>query len=449
MKIFFKLLRLTSILLIGISKTMAQDERLPPESPVVGKPCAPIHFEDVKYSSQPVFDLEAHRGKWVILDFFSAGCSACFSSFPKLNALRKEYAGKIDFLLIGKDDRHIRKSYENYRVKESLNLPVAYDTSVISRMGIGSFPIDIWVDDKGIIRAATGPDDLDHANLDAFLKGEPFTFTDVSDTAILKQRAFYKNNKLLLVNGNGGDDTTFLFRSILSHWDKRAEANSARTIRDFADYIHAGCFQCTGEDLSTLYRCAYSGEVIWSYEDSLYGLWWPEPLLEISDSSLFAYDFKTGKNLFSYAVSVPVARTGDMMRIMQNDLENYFGFRAAVETRKMPCWNLVVSDPQKVALLKTKHTGIKSEYYFNSVLITNCPITRLFRITGKLDDPAPWVDLTGIKENIDISFSADMLDINAVRKALHEKGLDLVKGVRDMQVVVIRNPTPSPVGALQ
>jgi hypothetical protein len=49
------------------------------------------------------------------------------------------------------------------------------------------------------------------------------------------------------------------------------------------------------------------------------------------------------------------------------------------------------------------------------------------------------IEEAGNKDNFDLTLDADMTDINDVRRALQLQGMDLVKGQKEMKVIVIRD----------
>ena len=81
------------LLLLGILMfefpLMAQDIIL--KSPEVGRPIPKFTLSDIQYYEKKNVSQADFIGKWLILDFFSESCSACFKSFPKINELQKEF----------------------------------------------------------------------------------------------------------------------------------------------------------------------------------------------------------------------------------------------------------------------------------------------------------------------------------------------------------------------
>lgn len=63
----------------------------------------------------------------------------------------------------------------------------------------------------------------------------------------------------------------------------------------------------------------------------------------------------------------------------------------------------------------------------------------LNRIACCIDIDAPFIDKTGIEGNIDFELDAVFTDMKDVKRGLQKIGLDLVPGVKEMKVVVIRD----------
>ena len=192
--------------------------------PEIGKPCPNFILKQLKGPKGGNFSLKDLEGKFAIIDFWGTGCHTCINSFPKLNALQKQF-DSLHILLVGRDDEYIRPLYKRFQKKFSLELMGTYDSAVFHQMYIAGVPIVYWLDNRGIIKAITAdPKDLSKENISKFMKGEPFPFEDYSIAGQEKRDNFYDIMKPLLINGNGGADTSFLFRSLLM----RAQPNTAQ-----------------------------------------------------------------------------------------------------------------------------------------------------------------------------------------------------------------------------
>ena len=305
-----------------------------------------------------------------------------------------------------------------------------------------------------------------------------------------RKKPKYDREKLLLVDGNGGDSEDFEFRSLF----RRSDARLKSIQRDFITsegWLHddlpsiypvKGLVQFVNFQLVDLYYAAYTDtlenvppirypgnsqfwwEEVNPYHVESYGKYWFHPILEVADNSVLGttnwrekHDMPL-KIKYDYSVKVPEKRASAKLirKVMQRDLQNYFDYEVTVETREMPCWKLTAT-PQAIDLLGTKTPGerYKGTYpedgsfiYKNAVikdviwsLASHFGFQRYDYGRMPLEDQAPFVDETGLDIEIDYIFSkAHQNSFEGFRNYLQSKGLILTKSTKPMKVVVIRDP---------
>ncbi len=403
--------------------------------PVAGQPCPDFTLEEITHYGKTRASLKDFRGSWLILDFWSTGCSSCVASFPKINRLQKAFEGRVQFVLVGKSDedrnKNIRKLYERFREKQQLQLVAAYNGPLFERWEIDSVPRVVIVDPQGGVYAVTDGRDMDEARLEALLAGEKPQFYAHKDIP-------YDPEKLLLVDGNGGAPTDLLYGSLLTSW----HGGSQIVFSKIEDGLRRSGtrFQCTGLILDWLYNYAYFGQNGFHFGDPRYGKVADRVIREVTDETPFKHDFARMENLYSYSASLsPVhASAAQVQRMLQNDLAGYFGYTATVEQRQMPYWKLTAT-PAAHTKLKTRGTG-ESSFSSAGGTLMNVPMSRLLgSIWGFHQKEPPFIDETGITGNVDVKLDAILTDLDDVRRALRVIGLDLVPATRAMTVLVVRD----------
>jgi thiol-disulfide isomerase/thioredoxin len=421
--------------------------------PKIGDSCPSFLLKNLHYCDKRIARSVEFKGKPLILDFFSVGCKACFMSFPELNRLRQQFEGRVKFILVGKMSPGLQKQYENYKEHYHLDLAVDYDDSTIwNQFGVIRVPHTVWIDSRGIIQHITTPFALTTERINLFLEGKEMSLnvndnrkdSSYPDRWIGNFDYFFDYKKPLLIGGNGGSDSLFLYRSILSKWDYRCSFWQH-------PYFNTGNktrIQEIGVTLGKLFNLAYGDTVDFltpRYKDeenipNHYGDWATQPIVESTRKYLFDYDQDSTENMFSYSLILPDsnASTHRMQRMMQRDLQNYFSMYATVEIRKMPCWKIIANG--KAYLLKTKGGAPVFEGNFSGFTLQNQPVHSLMlEIWSYFQREPVMIDATGINYHIDLKLDAVMTDINEVRKALQKKGLDLVPGEKEMKVIVVRD----------
>jgi thiol-disulfide isomerase/thioredoxin len=417
--------------------------------PEIGQPFRDFFLDRVENYPKKNISHSDLKGKWIFLDFWGEGCSGCIASFPKINELQKKFSKDIQFVLVtttGKDPRTAMSLFKKLRDKFDLTIPVSYDQNFVHRVGPSGFPTTVIINPSGIVETITNY--VEEANIVDLLRGKK---TNMARGFLLSQERpshSYDYNTPLLLNNNGGNETNYLYRSVIAEWKYSMK-------RDWI--IKNNRLEGIGMDLKRLYRFAYFGIDSWNDRDTaFYNKYYRSPILEIKDSTLFIPEFTDiPRNIFCYSLSFatdvfsenPFGRRSIVdrhrfMRIMQKDLESYFGFKGIVERRIVPVYKLVASNEGREKLI-TKGGSEILEFPNGGKSLTarNASVDYLLGlIIGSIGYPyeeMPIVNETGITGNIDIKIDAVYFD--DWLKELRKLGLDLIPGKKEMNVLVIRD----------
>jgi thiol-disulfide isomerase/thioredoxin len=418
--------------------------------PEVGKPMPDLTLRNIKYYAKKSARVADFRGKWLLLDFWDIHCTACIGSFPHINEIQAKLGEKVQVMLVGRQDEgnQIEPMYKKFKERMHLALPCSFDSLLVDRLDIAVVPHSILIDDKGIVQFIASSFSV--ADVEGFLAGTPprdlpkayRRMHDTINVSVVKEEHYdFNADKPLLLNANGGKDSDFLFRSILSAWDRSKHRQyTPSTINEDAS---KGSFQVLGAPLEWLYNYAYFSYGTWGfYDPAHYGKYYLHPVLEVRDSSRFKYSFKYSRNIFSYSLIMPAGTcTEQSMKLaLQRELETYSGFEASVETRNCPCWKLVASDKAKEKLkTKAKVRSYKPLGYGTGFTARNYSMGDLLYWITSNQQERVIVDATGIVDNLDITMDCIPTDLNDLQHGLRANGLDLVPAEIPMRVVVIRD----------
>jgi thiol-disulfide isomerase/thioredoxin len=414
--------------------------------PEVGRRCPNFALKNIQYYSKNEATQLELSGKWLVLVFWDKYCGACVASFPEINAMQGRFNGKVQFMLVGIQDHEnkIEAMYAKYKEKENLKMPCAFDSLLSNRWGIYTCPHIIVVDDKGVVRGVTNT--LDSGDIEEFLRGGTpvLASTYSGDPEKPDYKIPFDDRAPFMVDGNGAaNDTDFLFRSILALWNPITQKQIVPVdidLNSIDSTRRKGKFQVMGLPLLYLYQYAYFGRNLTIYDTTMYGKYYDKPVLEITDSSAFQYSYRgNGRNVYSYSLILPqaVGTKARLEEIMQRDLKSYFKFDAMVEIRECPCWRLVAMEGAKVRLQTKGGAELYKEIIPRArFTLQNVPIRRLIlAVSGPSQGIV--IDETGIVGNIDITLNC--VDLDDIKKSLQENGLELVRGEKEMKVLVIRD----------
>ncbi len=368
------------------------------------------------------FRVNELRGRFVILDFYTSGCIACFKSLPQLKELQEKHGGLFEFITVGKEDKSVRKVYEKYNALFDLKFKYVFDSAVFRLLNIEEVPKYVWIDDNGIVQGITGKSEVTEKNLIKFLDRRPVRIVD-------KLKRSVNPGLPLLIRNNGAPDSLFLIRSVLFKWNDSLDYLWAPSI----DYsITPSTFQVMNVTLGDLFNYAWFGHDKWLYGNELYGKVWKEPIWETEDTAL-----KIEK--YGYSITVPPLRFSRLVlqQSLKEDIWRYTGLRAREEMRKVSCWKLIATKSAKQRLLtKGKPPNISVSKI--GVELRNKPLKHLLytlNVRTLLNEVI--IDETGIKGNVDLDLRAVMSNLDDVNRGLSLSGLKLVPSQIMMRALVI------------
>lgn len=456
------------------------------------------------------------KGKVYVVEFGSTWCGPCVKAIPHLTKLAKDYEDKAVVLgvfvmevntepLDTKSPKYVRK-VERFVEKQGdkMGYNVAVDTpdrfmqaNWLNAAGINGIPYSFVVDEDGFI-AWVGVS----TNTEVLKQALDYVLSDGYELSkMVRQAEFIKKNtiqydpkKPLLIDGNGGDDQDYMFRSIIKKANVRLAAaqNFHFDTRSWFDKTlpeehrtKRGRAQWVSMEPIDLYRLAY-GDTLqnqappsrhpsigykWMDEwnpffRSVYGESWHTPILEVKNPKLVGAalwrnrNSRSIENKYHYSVQVPeeMASTAFVQEVMQRDLQNYFGYDVNIEIREIPCWKITATATTRKHLkTKTPNKKYKFEALDNGTwVITNAIMKDVIWSLGgwygvrqygqvRLDpkNQLPFIDETGIDYEIDYKVTAqDRTNFEVFKKHLKSKGLHLEKSTKAMKVIVIGDPKP-------
>ena len=117
----------------------------------VGQPAPSIKTERT-YDGQP-FDLEAGRGKYVLVDFWGTWCGACIAGMPEMKKFAAKHEGKLMLLGIAKesDEQRWRKYLDNSEWDWKQIISGKGEENYVLRFNVQGFPTKILIGPDGCI----------------------------------------------------------------------------------------------------------------------------------------------------------------------------------------------------------------------------------------------------------------------------------------------------------
>ena len=406
----------------------------------IGQTLPDVTVHNVINNNSSTIKLSDFKGKLLLLDFWGHGCHACFAAFPRMEALQKEFDGKIEILLVNREspDSTIRWFAKYPKIRKPRLPLITGDTILDSFFPHETVPHYVWIDNNGKVTFITDAMAVTENKIRAYLNG---------DALKLSQKISYtdfKEGMPLVAEGNGR------WLSMLKYNSSIYQGRISGLQINLKEKTHLRFYK----NLVELVRIAVTeGDDQKYYLKSRNNI-----VLEVNDTTKYfapndydkLYEFEM-KNAFIYELQVSPEKTNEKYKYMQQDLKRYFNIDFYVEKRKIPCLVLTrISTDDRIATKGPMSDSVYAKIIGtdSNVVYNNVPVSELVSglnynfVHNKIDFPV--VDGTGYRGNIDLTLSIKSLiplSFNLLKKELRKYGLDLIEKdwVTDVLVIIENN----------
>ncbi|MGN6268173.1 MAG: TlpA family protein disulfide reductase [Ginsengibacter sp.] len=377
----------------------------------------------------PSAALSDFKNELVILDFWSTWCVPCVKAMPEFEVLQRQFKGKVQFVLATPQEKG---KIEKFLSMKKIGLPCfVEDKELPLYFPHNSVPHEVWIR-KGTVIAVTYAEEVTKENIQKVLDGEEVHFVEK------KANFDYDILQPLLVNGNGGTANDLLYHSVITGYlDGISGGGGVLT-----DSLNRYKIRVIDGSIARLYATAaeqYNPDFSF-FNRTLIEADNPETILPSAEPE---YNLPVRSYFYSYELVIPSAAKAEAGRFMMEDLNRFFGgvyhISGSIETIKTKCWVLRKMD--KSVNLTSKGGPSKIAQEGTIEVWHNAPFSDFFRTISFIyqKQPYPFVDKTGIEDNIDINLPLNLPDVAALRSYLTKYGLLLSPEDCEIPMLVIKN----------
>nr|MBC7614264.1 TlpA family protein disulfide reductase [Pseudopedobacter sp.] len=388
-------------------------------------------------SNTSSINLKDYRGKLLILDFWATWCSPCVKMLPQLDSLQEQFKDQVQFITVAYQSRAVVDKFNAQMLKMgrgNKGLGLTDDVILSAYFPHSYLPTEVWISPTGKVIAITDEKALSAENLQKALVNE--------FTAKVERIVFipYDSEKPLFNANNGGNGHDISYYKVFGQYVKNLPSKAITWSKpDGSVQISA-----INTSLSRLYQQAYSYNKIEMISRN-------RLLLLVKDSSQFLPPAPRGPvflewaitHRYNYELRTPAGFKEKAFEEMQRDLAVLFPqYQVGIEKMERPCWVLQrISSLDKLATKGGPEVRDFNPLHFE---IQNQPLRQL---VGMLDikflslQPFPVLDETHYEGKVDLLLDANMSKVAAINEALKAYDLTLEKGIRSIDMLVIRDQT--------
>lgn len=409
------------------------------------------------------------KGKLVILDFWNSYCSSCIEGFSHMSELQKKFGDKIQVFLVNPMEteyeinkrmvEHPRWKGKNKKDIFPSNLPIIMDAKELGKL----FPLrpaigyHVWVDGAGIVRGRGFSWNTNEEKIQELLDGKEISMIKDGGGDFDPKLPLYSVVKETI-------QPVLQFNSLLTRFTDQFDLFEAPIYQ--AD-SNAGIMRNTWINLPVLNLYQLATKESMKENEELISNLNGRVLLQVDDTLSYTDEkpFYTGPMTdktvsgcrFSYEQITPLNLPDSVRKkYMLEDLNRYFGALSGavgwVEKRSMPCWVLVrTSKLDKLQHHEAKPGEITAKIAYEKQMkffenqefneILKQFFGELLRVSPNiLSYNAIIINQAGYAGKVDIVFPAwkDLKSMDDLRKALQVYDLDMIKGKREVKMLVIR-----------
>ena len=394
-----------------------------------------IEFAEVLQYDLDKLRLDDLKGKYVILEFWAPTCTASIASLPEMTKIQEQFGDQLRVvpITVFQEDR-VFQLLENYPSLQSLELPLVVNSQrLLEYFPHFVIPHIIILDPEGRIVAITGMEDLTESNLRTLLSTGESNFRTKSDKKIrignkvklIAETPEIKNKNIWFqsaftgyipdLRGSLTQDFSGMSHIRLINLPLISHFQLAYSERDLVDYFGRNRLELLGFDK----------EELWSDRRGMDYVDWMEE----------------GDHVFGYELIAPMSK--NPYELMREDLKRFVPhIQASIELRKRTVYALILSE--KAPFPKSSYNQKSYRMLPKGVAMENYPLQGfVYHLNSSFlaNSEFPIVNLTGIDYPIDLTLHANLSDVESLRSALQENGLDLKLQEQEIPVLVLKKLT--------
>ena len=385
----------------------------------------------VANAPQKTMELDKDRDKLILLDFWATWCGSCLKNFPKMEALEKQFEGKLKVLPVtGEDLATLNKFFASKNGQRFKNLiSVAGDPFLSKIFPHYAIPFIVWIKDGKVLNT-TDASQVTADNIQEILQGKKSSVETVlqigRDRPLMLAEQFDLEKKTTLVN-----------YALLSKGRIKAIAPGSGFHRSNDGVVYGR--QWTNISLMNIYRgIAYE---LFEKENTPFSEKRLVNLVknpEAIDFTITHEDDPVDDRLYNFEFIVPQNKADQLYPNMLKALNEFSGYSALIEKQRTKC--LVLKKTGASDDLKTKGGTVVSNVLETTVILRNAPLEHLIvylNVNNQFTD-LNVIDETGYTDNVDLNLGT-VKDLAELKKALQKYGLTLIEEERDLSMLVVRD----------
>jgi hypothetical protein len=388
-----------------------------------------VHFYP---GSRARFSELLNKGALLII-FWDMQCSSCIRVFPELLAMQQANKDKLQLLLVADEhDSTVLKFFAKQKQLTGIDmtLPLVCNNNALNILFThNTSPHNAWIDHSGKLKFITDGEPLTMKNVVAFANHEHIDLT----LKTTEEELPYNPVKPLFFEGYGGTGKGLTRYTILSKY-----ITGMPWVQGIAKDTNRSIMLSYNLPVKAMYQSAYN-------DLPNNSLWIPDnrTIMRVRDSSKYVFkvnDVMQTQNYWCYQLITPPMDDKALKKIMQSDLDKYFGLHSRIEKQVKLCWVLRAKDTNLIRSAGGKFEDFHDVENFTLVMknLKMSGLIRRFAFQLLETSPYPFINDTHYTGNVDMVLENVVYNYPlSIQKALQKYKMTLKLEKRKIDMLVI------------
>ncbi|SEN04938.1 Thiol-disulfide isomerase or thioredoxin [Mucilaginibacter gossypiicola] len=370
--------------------------------------------------------LSDFKGKLLILDFWATSCGACISSMPRLDSLQQQFKDRIVILPVTYEKAEkILAFQQSNKFLRGLKFPSVVEDTVLQKIfPHRMLPHDVWVDEQGKVIAFTEAWQITAETISKQLNGTKMT-------GVMKVDAMdYNSRTPLLVNHNGGNDSVFRYRSIITGYLKGLPSESSLKKDTLHQFIR---IKSTNGNPRRLYTLAFK-ELQFLEKDQI--------INRAADHLAFdptAVDSNMTSHFYCYELDLPGTSVLLARESIHQDLDRFFQVRTTMVEKDTMA--LILSPLSAINPVEEPATDIQISLDIKTTKIANLSPAAFIEWLKGSNSQLLLIDDSGKHFHISAAFQKAKIPLSEMNQTLKRSGVYLAyKKIKRKQFLIVPLP---------
>lgn len=378
-----------------------------------------MSFQVVNHKEgKKTISLKEHKGKLIIIDFWTTSCSVCINAMPNLHQLEKQFSDNMISIGATHENREKITSFisANKTLKALKTYSIVQDTLLKKFFPHRLVPHYVWIGHHGLIEAITSADQITAENVTQVINEVPKTIETKMDLNV--DRPLFMDERLsadqiqhysILVKGLQHGLGSGMTRNPIGNTTSRICFSNSPILTMYV--IAAGhLFKKNGQDFHPSKRLIIAS----SYPDRLT---YSPPAIDKKNWS--------EHNLYTYDLVIPFKDSENLYQYLLEGLNRYSDFIGQIEKRRTKCLVLIKKNKNKTIVSSSAKSSYPLQIYANV-------------LDSKEFIPIPILNETGINDEVRL-LKSESENMKTLLDELHALNLDLKEVYREIDFLVIRD----------